>query len=58
MLPPFTHEGSMFSIEQQGNVDVPTATDAAGSFNFKPNSYGDPNPLHHYSASLNQVPFL
>ncbi|KAK7340365.1 hypothetical protein VNO77_21067 [Canavalia gladiata] len=50
MLPPLTHE--------QGNVDVPTASDAsASSFKFKHHAHLDPNPLPPpFSASLNQVP--
>ncbi|TKY65351.1 WRKY transcription factor 2 [Spatholobus suberectus] len=54
MLPPLTPEGSMVTLEQ-GNVDVSTASDAAASFKFKPDTHLDPNPLPPYSGSLNQV---
>ncbi|XP_027351382.1 probable WRKY transcription factor 20 [Abrus precatorius] len=54
-VPPPSHEGSVITLEQ-GNVDVPTVSDAAASFKFKPRVHLDPNPFPPpYSDSLTQV---
>lgn len=59
MLPPLIDEGGSMLTSvtlEQRNVDaLPTASDAAASFKFKPQSNLDPNPL---PASLNQVAFF